>query len=355
MQTASPGELRGARRHRLTVVVRAVAIVVIVCGSAAALYAERHTIAAGLRPFRQANAGWAAAGFGAEVVSMLSFALLQRELLRAAGTRLTFGALLAIAYTSNAITVAVPVVGSAMALAYSQRQFRARGADFARVSLALLVSGAVSTVAFAVVVAAGAVISGNLAAAALGLLGSTGLAAVTGALVAVLHSGRGRARLERVVAWLLRLSQRVARRPAGDPGAIAAGVLERLGSFGLSFPVITVSFGYALVNWVTDVLCLAAAITAIGTGVPWDRLLLVWSAGAAAASFSPTPYGLGVVDIAMVVALHAAGLGLPDAVGAVLLYRVISFKIVVTLVWIGYRSLKERSRTRGSPAADVPR
>ena len=77
--------------------------------------------------------------------------------------------------------------------------------------------------------------------------------------------------------------------------------------------------------------------------VPWDKLLLVWSAGAAAASFSPTPYGLGVVDIALITALHAAGIASPDAVGAVLLYRLITFKILVTLLWIGYRCLQDRS------------
>ena len=60
--------------------------------------------------------------------------------------------------------------------------------------------------------------------------------------------------------------------------------------------------------------CLAAAITAIGVAMPWSRLLLVWSAGAATASFSPTPYGLGVVEIALIVALRGAGLRSPDAV-----------------------------------------
>jgi uncharacterized membrane protein YbhN (UPF0104 family) len=67
--------------------------------------------------------------------------------------------------------------------------------------------------------------------------------------------------------------------------------------------------------------------------VPWSRLLLAWSAGSAAGSFSPTPFGLGVVDVALIAALHAAGLHTGDAVGAVLLYRVITFKIILTLIW----------------------
>ena len=80
----------------------------------------------------------------------------------------------------------------------------------------------------------------------------------------------------------------------------------------------------------------------------WGRLLLAWSAGPAAASLAPTPFGLGVVDIALISALAGSGLRSPDAVGAVILYRIITFKILVTLVWIGYRYIhraRERARS----------
>jgi putative heme transporter len=329
---------------RVWAAARAVAIVAIVAGSVAAVYAERSTISSGLASLRQVDPGWVVAGFGAECVSMAAFALLQRSLLRAAGTRLTFGSLLAIAYTSTAVALAVPVAGSGLAAAYTQRQFRARGADPATVSLALLIAGVVSTVAFAVIVAAGAVSSGNPGAAFAGLLTSLCCAVAVGLIVVVLHSPRGRIRLQRPAAFLIRTSQRLVRRPAGDPAAVAAGTLQRLGSFNLGLPAIAVALGYALINWVADVACLAAAIAAIGVAVPWGRLLLVWTAGAAAASLSPTPYGLGIVDIALIAALTRAGLAAPDAVGAVLLYRVITFKILVTFGWISCRYVQDRTR-----------
>jgi uncharacterized membrane protein YbhN (UPF0104 family) len=59
---------------------------------------------------------------------------------------------------------------------------------------------------------------------------------------------------------------------------------------------------------------------------------------------SPTPYGLGIVDIALITALARAGLKAPDAVGAVLLYRIVSFKILATLLWFGYGYLRKRVR-----------
>ena len=89
--------------------------------------------------------------------------------------------------------------------------------------------------------------------------------------------------------------------------------------------------------------------------MPWDKLVLVWSAGQAAASFSPTPYGIGLVDIALIIALHAVTLRSPEAVAAVLYYRIITFKIGTTLLWLGYSYIRGRVRwpagagSEGSP------
>ena len=45
-------------------------------------------------------------------------------------------------------------------------------------------------------------------------------------------------------------------------------------------------------------------------------MLLAWSAGQGAASFSPTPGGIGVVEVTMTAALVAAGLRPADALAA---------------------------------------
>ena len=230
--------------------------------------------------------------------------------------------------------IAAIVAGSAAAV-YAERATISSGlASFRQSSLGWVVAGfgaeCVSMAAF--VLLQHALVSRPASAAAAGLI------------VLVLHSPRGRARLRPPATVLVRLSQRLVHRPAGDPATIAAGILRRLGSFNLGPAAIAAAFGYALMNWAADAACLAAAIAAIGVSVPWDKLLLVWSAGAAAASFSPTPYGLGVVDIALITALTRAGLASPEAVGAVLLYRIITFKILVTFGWIGYRRLQDHIR-----------
>jgi uncharacterized membrane protein YbhN (UPF0104 family) len=68
-----------------------------------------------------------------------------------------------------------------------------------------------------------------------------------------------------------------------------------------------------------------------------------------AASLSPTPGGIGVVEVAMVAALAAVGVKGPHAITAVLVYRVISLKGAVSLWAVLYRQLHRR-RLRAATA-----
>lgn len=66
--------------------------------------------------------------------------------------------------------------------------------------------------------------------------------------------------------------------------------------------------GLSIVNWLASVGCLAAAILAVGAGIPWTKLLLIYCAGATASSFNLTPGGLGVVEGVLTAGLVAAGM-----------------------------------------------
>jgi putative heme transporter len=93
--------------------------------------------------------------------------------------------------------------------------------------------------------------------------------------------------------------------------------------------------------------CLVLAIKAVGVAVPWHRVLLAWSAGIGASSVSPTPGGIGVVEAAMIAALVLAGLRPPQAVAAVLIYRLVNAKLTVAaalFVQDSIRRLRQRSR-----------
>jgi uncharacterized membrane protein YbhN (UPF0104 family) len=285
-----------SRRHPVAAAARGIAAGAVIAGSAAALYAERGMLRSGMAALWHARPGWIAGAIALECMSMAGFVLLQRRLFTAAGARPSF------------------------------------------LALTLGLAGVISAVGFAATVAAGAVLTGNPVGAVTGLLAGCGSAVAAAALVIVAHSARGRAP---AAARAVRLAQRIARRPAGDPGEIAARAIGRLASLRLGPQAVGYLLACSMVNWVADSLCLAAAIAAAGLPVPWGKLLLVWSAGAGASTLGPTPFGIGVVEVALIAALAAAGTSSPHAVGAVLLYRIITFKLA-GLIWVLYMRLRPR-------------
>ena len=319
------------------------AIVAVVVGAGVAIYAERGVLRQGLGGLTHTRAIWVLAGAAVEFGSMAAFGQLERVLLRAAGARLTLRSVLATAYNANSIAVSVPVVGSGIAASYAFREFRRGGADVAQVSVALAIAGAFSTVAFAIVAAAGVAMTGNPAAAALGLAGSLVGAAIAVALVMSLRLARFRAWLVTLVDRVMRLVRRGMRgRPRRDVAALLGGTLERAGDLRLANRALGQAFVCALVNWAADVCCLICAMFALGVPVPWTKILLVWSAGSGAASLSPVPGGIGIVDIVLIAAFASVGIHAPAAVTVVLLYRLLSFKIGMSVFWFGYHSLLRR-------------
>ncbi len=109
--------------------VRALAIIVIFAGAAAAVFSQRSSIGEGLHNIGSLNWVWVLAASLIEVLSMLALALLYRALLEASRARLTVTWILFTSYTANAISVAVPVIGAGMASRQAYRQFREGGAD----------------------------------------------------------------------------------------------------------------------------------------------------------------------------------------------------------------------------------
>ena len=336
-----------------TSAVRTVAIVAILLGAAAAVYSERSAIGHGIGNVRDLHWAWVAAASLSEVVSMLALALLYQALLQAGQARLTVTWIFASAHIANAISTAVPVIGSPMASREAYRQFREGGADPAAASLTLTLAGIISTVTLATVATAAAVLSGSPAAAAGGLLAAIAMLAAAAAVAVELRSEKGRARLVRLIGMSLRCSQRVIRRPKGDADTLARAVLASVQRLQLgTFTLIRVLV-WGLVNWWADVACLAFALQAAGiASLPVGKILLVWTAGAGAATLSPTPAGIGAVEVAMVAALTAAGVKGSHAVTAILVYRVITLKGTATIWALLYRYVYQHRRR--VPEAEPP-
>ena len=105
---------------------------------------------------------------------MWSFARAQRRLLRAGGHHLGVMSAIAITFAANALSVTVPLAGPGLATAFTYQEWRRRQVSRPAAAFALAVSGVLSTVSLMVILAAGALASGNRVAAILGLLMAAG-------------------------------------------------------------------------------------------------------------------------------------------------------------------------------------
>ena len=78
---------------------------------------------------------------------------------------------------------------------------------------------------------------------------------------------------------------------------------------------------------------------AVNATIPWKGLLLAYGAGQLAATLPFTPGGLGVVEGSITIALVAFGGAHVSTVDAVLMYRVISFWLVLVVGWVLWAQL----------------
>lgn len=276
-----------------------------------------------------ASPWWLGLAVLAKGVSMAGLALGQRRLVgRGAERRPGLRSVLATAYAGNTISTAFPLAGAGLSAAYTYRRYVAGGAPAAQVATGLAVSWAVATSALTAVLSAAAAATGQTGLLITGVLGcAASVAVVIGLLVAV-RSGRGQHWGAVVGTRAVRVAQRLSHHPVGEPRELVRRALTQLGETRLRSRDVSAAAGHGLVLWTADMACLGAALLAVGARLPLPLLVLAWSVGVAATSFSLTPGGLGLVETALTAALVAAGLSATAALAGVLLYRVVSFWLV---------------------------
>jgi putative heme transporter len=294
--------------------------------------------------------GWVVLGAAAEAGSFLAFAQVQRRLLRAGKTEVGIGPMSAITLAANSITNSLPA-GSVIAPVYAFRQYRRRGADDAVAGWAVVATFVAASVTLGVVAAAGASIAGAEG-ASLDLIG---------VIVAVLliSLAMGLVFLQkRALVWAVSSTVRLARRLTGWPrGELAAHIdriISRLTVVRLSPGQVVNVLLLGLANWLFDCGCLALSFLAVGASVPWKGLLLAYGAGQLAANLPITPGGLGVVEGSLTIAIVAFGGAAPATVVAVLLYRIISFWLMLPIGWASWALLAWGGRHRPWPPAAPP-
>jgi putative heme transporter len=267
-----------------------------------------------------ADPGWVALAVLLQAVSLAAFAWQQRQLLRSLGVRMRARFVMAVTLARTAISISLPA-GSAVSAGYAIREYQRAGAAREISAASMIVSGLASIGGLTLLYAAGgaAVLTSHPA-----LLLSPRPLAVVAALAGLTAAAvlLGRRQMRRPQRASTRETENRAVRSvrkllASAREAWQAGAALRARDWVVS--VLTLS-----VNWLTDLLCLAATCRAVGLPVGIMTLAGIYLGVQIVRQVPLTPGGVGVVDTALVAGLTAAGATAVTAAAAVVIYRLIS-------------------------------
>ena len=290
--------------------------------------------------FRTFDWWWVGPAVVAEIGSYLCFAAMQFELLQAGHLRAPWTPLVKVTFASQAITNSLPI-GNAVASVYGFRWFRRFGADNTLAVWALAGTLVAAVVSLSLIAILGLAVATQLG-ASLDLV-----PVLIGTFVVTLGIGSlfvYERPLHAVVSWALKLSVAVTRRPRGDTVALIERITAWMSAVRLTSGQVGRIITWGVLNWLLDCACFAMMFLALDVPIPWKGLLLAYGAGQLAASLPITPGGLGVVEGSITVALVAFGGNEASTAYAVLLYRIISFWMILVIGWlfIGQLALQVR-------------
>jgi hypothetical protein len=346
MVATSP-ESTGGTRRRGVAVVRAVFFVAVAVLVAQVAISHSTELSGARTYLGHLRWGWVVAAACAEATSMLAFTGLQQRLLASGGLDVPFRRLVVITLAGNAIANSLPG-GGAFATVFAYRQFRRRGADRALATWTLVAVTALTAVALAGMAAAGLAIAGDQElVSGLGPLLVLLVVAPTVGVAVLLRP----ALLAPLAVPPVRLARRLTGWPWQPAQDLVAGWAAGLGAVRPAVTDWLVGLAMAAGNWLADCTCLVLAFQAVGAPVPARALLLAYGAAQVAANLPITPGGLGVVEGSLTVALVAFGGNTSATVAAVLLYRILSFWVLLPVGWSAWAgiSLAVRREARAAP------
>ncbi|WP_163696344.1 lysylphosphatidylglycerol synthase transmembrane domain-containing protein [Mycolicibacterium sarraceniae] len=277
-----------------------------------------------------ANAWWVLAAIAAAILSMHSFAQIQRTLLRSAGVIVHQWRSEAAFYAGNALSTTMPG-GPVLSATFVYRQQRLWGASPVVASWQLVMSGALQVVGLALLGLGGAFLLGakNNPFSLLFTLGGFIALLLLAQAVATrpeLIDGIG----VRVLGWV----NSVRGKPANTGLHKWRETLAQLESVSLSRRTLGMAFSWSFFNWIADVACLAFAAYAAGGNPSLAGLTVAYAAARAVGSIPLMPGGLLVVEAVLVPGLVSSGMALPAAISAMLIYRLASWIFISSIGWV---------------------
>jgi putative heme transporter len=276
-----------------------------------------------------ASAGWIALAALLQVVSLAAFAFQQQRLLADLGVRVRVRRLAAITLARSALSISLPA-GAAVSTAYAIREYQKAGVTRRIGAASAVVSGLASIGGLTLLYVAGAGLVAH----------DTGTYLVVAALAGLTAAG--------IVVGRRWLAAPRTTAPAGRIGRLlnsARGAWQA--GAGLRARDWAVAIAWAALNWLTDLLCLAAACRALGLPVGVTTLAGIYLGVQIVRQVPLTPGGVGVIETALVAGLTATGATAVTAAAAVLIYRLLSCWLIIPAG--GAAGLALRKATRVKP------
>lgn len=281
----------------------------------------------------------------ATLASMACFGMARRAALHAAAVPVTAGKAIGASFAAGAVHTTMPG-GTVLAAAYFYRRMRAWGASSSVAAWCLATTGVIASATLALFTIAG-IAAGGTASLTSTVVEISAFGAVITALVTITRRPH---LLVRPASTVLRWLNHARSKPAETGLAAVLSTIDDLATIRPTRRHWLTCAGWSMANWVLDAICLWAAATAIGVPISIAALVIAYTAGMVAASVSPLPAGAGAVETAMVLGLTVTGAPAAAALGAVLIYRLISIGSTAVGGW----TLIARQRLQKRPPNTDP-
>ncbi len=326
----SPGLSAGAKglAHRRLSPLRLVVEVLVLGGAALFVLRRAGRLGAVADAFDRLHWHWLVLAAGAEAGSITALSWLQARILREGGLQVRTRDLVPVTMSSNAVAQSLPA-GTLFAEGYAFRQYQLLGASKVLGIWTELSAGALASAGLAAVALAGTLVVGP------------GLELkLLPAMAFILAGALAAAQLFRYTRWLSRLIVALSRPlgwalPKGVRAHLSAAIeaTREMESFRPPGRVWALCLLAAAVNWSLDAVVLVVGLLAVGTAVPWRGVLLCYAAAQVLVELPVTPGGLGLVEGGLVELLIRFHVPASAATAATLVYRAVSYWLLVLSGW----------------------
>jgi len=304
------------------------------------LVGKRGELTGALHHLDHLNYAWGLAAAAAEVSSIVGYGFVQQKVLQWSGAQISLAALTLVSLANNAIAYTVPGE-PAVSSAYRYRFFRRHGASGASAGWTILTILIAQAIGMSLLLLVGVLVA---------LSGNTGVQArgpvIVGLFVVVIAGALlvRRDPLLRFLGLVVRLVRRVTSHPRGDVSKRIESTLRRMHEIALSSGAAIGLVIMATALWLMDFVILLCCFGAVHAPIPWSGVLLAFGVSQIVASLPLIPGGLGVVEGSLAVILVAYGAQKVPALAVVLVYRLLTFWLVIIVGWISIVVIEWRVR-----------